>query len=55
MFFSQLDFASQFPLLTETLSKGCYAISVTGKLPGHYVRELKARGITYRSRDRTNQ
>ena len=31
--------------------KGCYAISVTGRLPAGIVRELKTNGITYRSRD----
>lgn len=31
--------------------KGCYAVSVTGRLPAGIVRELKTRGITYRSRD----
>ncbi|XP_033628363.1 transcription elongation factor SPT4-A-like [Asterias rubens] len=31
--------------------KGCYAISVTGRLPNAVIRELKSRGITYRSRD----
>lgn len=39
----------------DTLVRGCYAISVSGKLPGHVVRELKARGVTYKTRDRTNQ
>ncbi|XP_020616731.1 transcription elongation factor SPT4-like [Orbicella faveolata] len=39
----------------DTQARGCYAISVSGKLPSHVVRELKARGVTYRSRDRTNQ
>ncbi|EDO41912.1 predicted protein [Nematostella vectensis] len=38
----------------ESKVKGCYAVSVTGKLPSHIVRELKSRGITYTSRDRTN-
>ena len=31
--------------------KGCYAVSVTGKLPAGIVRELKGKGIHYRSRD----
>ncbi|KAK2556128.1 Transcription elongation factor SPT4 [Acropora cervicornis] len=39
---------------TNTLARGCYAISVSGKLPGHVVRDLKARGMSYKSRDRTN-
>jgi len=31
--------------------KGIYAISVSGKLPPGIVREMKSRGIPYRSRD----
>nr|SVE70854.1 EOG090X0NWO [Daphnia similis]SVE71485.1 EOG090X0NWO [Daphnia similis]SVE72118.1 EOG090X0NWO [Daphnia similis]SVE72744.1 EOG090X0NWO [Daphnia similis] len=31
--------------------KGVYAISVSGRLPETFIRELKSRGITYRSRD----
>ncbi|XP_077995453.1 transcription elongation factor SPT4-A-like [Glandiceps talaboti] len=31
--------------------KGCYAVSVTGKLPAGIIRELKSRGVTYRHRD----
>ncbi|XP_022102220.1 transcription elongation factor SPT4-like [Acanthaster planci] len=31
--------------------KGCYAISVTGRLPNQVIRDLKSRGIVYRSRD----
>lgn len=31
--------------------KGIYAISVSGKLPPGIVREMKSRGIRYRSRD----
>jgi len=31
--------------------KGVYAISVSGKLPQGIVREMKSRGIVYRSRD----
>ncbi|ELT94209.1 hypothetical protein CAPTEDRAFT_157886 [Capitella teleta] len=31
--------------------KGCYAVSVTGKLPPGIVRELKSKGVHYRSRD----
>ncbi|KAK3737517.1 hypothetical protein QZH41_010629 [Actinostola sp. cb2023] len=38
----------------DNLVKGCYAVSVSGKLPGHVIRELKARGITHKTRDRTN-
>ncbi|CRK96887.1 CLUMA_CG009950, isoform A [Clunio marinus] len=32
-------------------TKGVYAISVSGRLPNSIVREMKSRGITYRSRD----
>ncbi|CAN7987082.1 unnamed protein product [Ixodes hexagonus] len=32
-------------------AKGIYAISVSGRLPPATVRELKSRGITYKSRD----
>lgn len=31
--------------------KGCYAISVTGRLPPGAVRSIKQKGIIYRSRD----
>ena len=31
--------------------RGVYAISVTGRLPPEVIRDLKAQGITYRSRD----
>ncbi|ODM92348.1 Transcription elongation factor SPT4 [Orchesella cincta] len=34
-----------------TFTKGIYAISVSGKLPPGIVREMKSRGIRYRSRD----
>lgn len=32
-------------------TKGVYAISVSGRLPNSVVREMKQRGITYKSRD----
>lgn len=32
---------------------GIYAISVSGQLPGEIIRELKAHGETYKSRDRS--
>ncbi|XP_067669775.1 transcription elongation factor SPT4-like [Haliotis asinina] len=32
-------------------AKGCYAVSVTGKLPPGIVRELRSKGIMYRPRD----
>lgn len=35
----------------DRFSKGVYAISVSGRLPNSVVREMKNRGITYRSRD----
>ncbi|VDH95354.1 transcription elongation factor SPT4, partial [Mytilus galloprovincialis] len=31
--------------------KGCYAISVTGRLPPGVVRSIKQKGVIYRSRD----
>nr|XP_023019213.1 transcription elongation factor SPT4 [Leptinotarsa decemlineata] len=31
--------------------RGVYAISVSGRLPNSVVRELKSRGLVYRSRD----
>lgn len=37
--------------LTDRFSKGVYAISVQGRLPNSIVRDMKSRGITYRSRD----
>lgn len=36
---------------TDRKVKGVYAISVSGRLPETFIRELKSRGITYRSRD----
>ncbi|XP_018022130.1 transcription elongation factor SPT4 [Hyalella azteca] len=35
--------------------KGIYAISVTGRLPPTIIREMKSRGIKYRSRDITTR
>ncbi|VVC28793.1 RNA polymerase subunit RPABC4/transcription elongation factor Spt4,Transcription initiation Spt4,Zinc [Cinara cedri] len=34
-------------------TKGIYAISVAGRLPQNFIREMKARGIPYRPRDTT--
>ena len=34
---------------------GIYAISVSGRLPPDIIREVKAHGEIYKSRDRTNQ
>lgn len=34
---------------------GIYAISVSGRLPADIIREVKAHGEIYKSRDRTNQ
>nr|CAG4649051.1 EOG090X0NWO [Polyphemus pediculus] len=31
--------------------KGVYAISVSGRLPDSFIREMKSRGLTYRPRD----
>jgi len=33
------------------LVKGCYAISVQGKLPTQVIQDLRSQGIMYRSRD----
>lgn len=38
---------------TGRFTKGIYAISVAGRLPPNFVREMKARGIPYRPRDTT--
>ena len=38
-------------ILLDRFVKGCYAVSVTGRLPPGIIRELKSKGITYRSRD----
>ncbi|XP_014674239.1 PREDICTED: transcription elongation factor SPT4-A-like [Priapulus caudatus] len=35
----------------NNLARGMYAISVSGRLPPGIVRELKSRGITYKTRD----
>ncbi|GFO34802.1 transcription elongation factor spt4 [Plakobranchus ocellatus] len=35
----------------ERMVKGCYAVSVTGSLPPSIVRELRAKGRVYNSRD----
>jgi transcription elongation factor SPT4 len=35
----------------DRFTKGVYAISVSGRIPNSVVREMKSRGITYRSRD----
>ena len=35
----------------DKLRPGCYAVSVSGRLPTSVVRELKSRGIPYRPRD----
>ncbi|RWS25453.1 transcription elongation factor SPT4-A-like protein [Leptotrombidium deliense] len=41
-------------LKINRLAAGIYAISVSGKLPAGIIRELKSRGIPYKTRDRTN-
>ncbi|XP_069470943.1 transcription elongation factor SPT4 [Ambystoma mexicanum] len=35
----------------STFKPGVYAVSVTGRLPQGIVRELKSRGVVYKSRD----
>ncbi|XP_028396691.1 transcription elongation factor SPT4-like [Dendronephthya gigantea] len=39
----------------DNMVPGCYAVSVTGKLPMHIIRELKARGVDHIPRDRSQQ
>lgn len=41
----------QYSLLPERMVKGCYAVSVTGRLPPGVVRDLRSKGIEYRQRD----
>lgn len=36
-------------------TKGIYAISVAGRLPAVVVRDMKSRGIHYRTRDNSNR
>lgn len=40
--------------IPDRFTKGIYAISVAGRLPNSVIREMKSRGITYRSRDLSN-
>ena len=40
-----------FIYVSERCVKGCYAVSVTGALPPRFVRELRAKGRVYNSRD----
>jgi len=35
----------------DKLKPGCYAVSVSGQLPHHVIRDLKIKGIQYKSRD----
>ena len=35
----------------DKLKPGCYAVSVSGQLPHHVIRDLKMKGIQYKSRD----
>lgn len=37
--------------VSDRFTRGVYAISVAGRLPNPIIREMKSRGITYRSRD----
>lgn len=48
-----LHMSTKFFNLTDRFTKGIYAISVAGRLPPNFVREMKARGIPYRPRDTT--
>lgn len=38
-------------MFADRFCKGVYAISVSGKLPNSITRDMKSRGIVYRSRD----
>jgi len=38
-------------LSADRCVKGCYAISVTGRLPQGIINELRSKGVPYRSRD----
>ena len=38
-------------VFSDKMVKGCYAVSVTGRLPPGIVAELKRKGIKYRARD----
>ena len=40
-----------FTSISDRFTKGCYALSVTGRLPPGIVRSLKNKGIHYRPRD----
>ena len=40
-------------VMIDKLDPGVYAISVSGSLPKHKIRELRAKGIDYHSRDRS--
>ncbi|XP_003746760.1 transcription elongation factor SPT4-A [Galendromus occidentalis] len=44
------SWVAKWQRLTHRLP-GMYAISVSGRMPNGMIRELKSRGITYRSRD----
>ncbi len=35
----------------DKFAKGCYSVSVTGRLPPGIIAELKRKGIKYRPRD----
>jgi len=38
-------------LYLDRFGRGIYAISVSGRLPAGVIREMKSRGIAYKSRD----
>ena len=42
-------------LRLNRFTPGMYAVSVSGRLPPDVVREMKAAGEVYKSRDRSNQ
>lgn len=44
-----------FIFFTDRFNKGIYAISVSGKLPPVAIRDMKNRGIPYKSRDNSTR
>merc|ERR1719378_31491 len=39
----------------DKLKPGCYAVSVSGRLPNHVIKDLKLKGIQYKSRDTSSR
>ena len=47
----QLINITHYLMFVDRFSKGVYAISVQGRLPNSITRDMKSKGINYRSRD----